>query len=97
MRDSMGFRLSCLGPLEIYDFGGLDIQSIVYQILVPEIRGGTELPSSIRRLVERGNLGAKTGQGFHAYSAERLAERVARRDRLFLAQAKFRQTESGEG
>jgi 3-hydroxybutyryl-CoA dehydrogenase len=96
VRDSMGFRLNCLGPLEIYDFGGLDIQSIVYQILVREIRGGTDLPNSIQRLVEQGHLGAKTGQGFHSYSAERLARRIERRDRMFLAQTKSRRDEPVE-
>ncbi|MFM7843443.1 MAG: 3-hydroxyacyl-CoA dehydrogenase family protein [Planctomycetota bacterium] len=96
VQDSMGFRLNCMGPLEIYDFGGLDIQSIVYQILVREIRGGTDLPGSIKRLVEQGQLGAKTGQGFHTYSPERFARRIERRDRLFLEQTKRRRDESND-
>lgn len=90
VRDSIGFRLSCLGPLEIHDFGGLDIQSIVFDTLVPEIRGGTQAPDCIRRLVGEGHLGAKSGRGFHDYSPERLAARVKRRDRLFLEQWKSR-------
>lgn len=96
VRDSIGFRLNCVGPLEIHDFGGLDIQSTVFKTLAPEIRGGTDMPESIRRLVGAGHLGAKTGRGFHAYPPERLAERIRRRDRLFLEQSKARRAE-GEG
>jgi 3-hydroxybutyryl-CoA dehydrogenase len=84
VRGTMGFRLAAIGPLEVHDFGGLDIQAKVFQNLAPEIRSGAELPRSIRELVEAGHFGAKTGQGFHQYPPKRLAERRSRRDRLFL-------------
>ncbi len=84
IRGTIGFRFAALGPLEIYDFGGLDIQLATYRNLVPQIRGDTVLPAVIERLVADGRLGAKSGQGFYDYSPERLAERRRRRDSLLL-------------
>ncbi len=86
---SIGFRLAALGPLEVHDFGGLDIQTTVFRNLVPEIRSDTEIPNVVRDLVAAGHFGPKTGRGFHDYSPERLAERQARRDGLFLSLKKL--------
>ena len=85
LRASVGFRMAAVGPLEVHDFGGLDIQTTVYRNLVSQIRGDTELPSIVRTLVDQGHLGVKSGRGFHEYSAERRVERQGRRDALFLA------------
>jgi 3-hydroxybutyryl-CoA dehydrogenase len=89
LRASVGFRLAAVGPLEVHDFGGLDIQSTAYRNLVGEIRSDTEVPTLVRRLVEAGHLGAKTGRGFQEYPPERIAQRQARRDRLFLELVKL--------
>lgn len=94
---SVGFRLAAVGPLEIHDFGGLDIANTVFQILAPEIRSTTEVPAVVRQLVEQGHLGAKTGRGFHEYSPEQLAERQQRRDALFLKLIKLLYPDSVKG
>ena len=97
LRASVGFRLAALGPLEVHDFGGLDIQTTVYRNLVAEIRSDTEIPRVVRDLVEQGHLGPKTGRGFHDYSPERLVERQSRRDSLFLALLKLLYPDSVKG
>ncbi len=84
IRGTIGFRFAALGPLEIYDFGGLDIQLATYRNLVPQIRGDTAIPAVIERLAADGRLGAKSGRGFYDYPPERLAERRRRRDSLLL-------------
>jgi 3-hydroxybutyryl-CoA dehydrogenase len=89
VRSSIGFRLAAVGPLEVHDFGGLDIQTTVYRNLAPEIRSDTEVPTFVRTLVEQGHLGAKTGRGFHNYPPERIIQRRQRRDALFLALSKL--------
>lgn len=89
IRGSIGFRLAAVGPLEVHDFGGLDIQATVFGLLAPEIRGGAELPKVVERLVAAGHLGAKTGRGFYEYTPERVEERQRRRDELFLALVKL--------
>src|SRR6185436_14128210 len=50
VRGSMGFRLAAIGPLEVHDFGGLDIQTRVFRNLAPEIQSGTDIPEAVRRL-----------------------------------------------
>ncbi|MBM3801192.1 MAG: 3-hydroxyacyl-CoA dehydrogenase family protein [Acidimicrobiia bacterium] len=84
IRGTIGFRLAALGPLEIHDFAGLDIQLATYRNLAPEIRSNPVVPAALERLVSAGKLGVKTGQGFFEYPPERLANRKARRDSLLL-------------
>ena len=84
IRGTIGFRFAALGPLEIHDFGGLDIQLTTYRNLVPEIRSDTLPPAVIEQLVADGRLGIKTGKGFYDYPPERLTARRSRRDSLLL-------------
>jgi 3-hydroxybutyryl-CoA dehydrogenase len=84
IRGTIGFRFAALGPLEIHDFAGLDIQLTTFRNLVPEIRSGTKPPSVIEQLVAAERLGVKSGQGFYEYPAERLNSRRSRRDALLL-------------
>jgi 3-hydroxybutyryl-CoA dehydrogenase len=84
IRGTIGFRCAALGPLEIYDFAGLDIQLATYCNLVPEIRSDTGSPAVMEQLAAGGRLGTKSGGGFYDYSPERLAARTSRRDALLL-------------
>jgi 3-hydroxybutyryl-CoA dehydrogenase len=89
LRASVGFRLAAVGPLEVHDFGGLDIQTTVFRNLAPEIRSNTEVPALAAKLVAEGHLGAKTGRGFQDYPPAKIAARQQRRDALFLALIKL--------
>jgi 3-hydroxybutyryl-CoA dehydrogenase len=86
---SMGFRLAGCGPLQIADFGGLDIWSKVFANLAPEIASGAQVPPAIEKLVAQGHYGAKTGKGIYEDTPESLAAKTAERDRRFLALAKL--------
>lgn len=98
IQGSMGFRLAALGPLRIHDFGGLDIQTAVYRNLTPEIASGTEVPASVQRIVDGGNLGFKTGRGFFEYSPESAENIRSERDRRYLTLLKlFHQRVSDAG
>ncbi len=84
MRGSVGFRMAAMGPLEVCDFGGLDVQTTVYRSLVPHIRSGPSLPGKLRALVRSGGYGVKSGKGFYAYTPATAARRRSLRDQRFL-------------
>ncbi len=97
LQASVGFRMAAVGPLEVHDFGGLDIQTAVFRNLAPEINTGSTIPAIVQKLIDQGRLGAKVGSGFYEYSPERLHERQTRRDRLFLALLKLLYADSDGG
>jgi 3-hydroxyacyl-CoA dehydrogenase/enoyl-CoA hydratase/3-hydroxybutyryl-CoA epimerase len=54
-----------MGPIELADTVGLDICLHAAEILSAELGG--EVPTVLRTLVDKGNLGKKTGEGFYRY------------------------------
>jgi 3-hydroxybutyryl-CoA dehydrogenase len=94
IRGSMGFRLAALGPLQIQDFGGLDVQAAVYRNLCPQICSTTELPEFLAKAVAGGHFGFKTGQGFYSYPDDQADRILAERDERYLALLKLLQAES---
>ena len=80
VKNGFGRRLSCAGPFEIFDIAGWDLVEAVVSQLFPEIDSSPEVPRWLREKVERGELGVKTGKGFHEWtpeSAEALRRRIA--------------------
>jgi 3-hydroxybutyryl-CoA dehydrogenase len=57
-----------MGPLELADFIGLDVCLGIMRVLLEDLGQPHFAPPSVLvRLVDEGNLGQKTGRGFHAY------------------------------
>jgi 3-hydroxybutyryl-CoA dehydrogenase len=57
-----------MGPLTLADFIGLDVCLNVMKVLSDGIGGDQfEPPNVLQELVDAGNLGQKTGRGFHTY------------------------------
>lgn len=89
-----GFRWSLTGPVAIADFGGLDTWCSVMQLLMPELDCSKSAPEILTKLVDRGDLGTKTGGGFYQYddqSNSPVEEQIRHRDRNFIRQLKIRQ------
>jgi len=67
----LGARLGLnhpMGPLELADFIGLDVCLHVMEVLEKGLQAPHLAPPEVlRRLVEAGHLGQKTGQGFYTY------------------------------
>lgn len=95
VRGSIGLRLAAIGPLEVNDFGGLDLHTRVFQNLAGEIYSGTKVPSKIRRLVEAGHFGVKTGKGIYDYTPASLTAKRSRRDQRILALLKMFYSRNG--
>ena len=81
VKSSFGRRLSVAGPFEVFDLAGWDTISAIVAQLFPDLGTGGETPALIEDLVERGDLGVKSGRGFYDWSgeaAQELRERVSR-------------------
>jgi len=83
-----GFRSANLGPLETSDFGGLDTFLRIAAYLFPLLNASNEPPMLLRRLVEAGKLGIKTGAGFYSYPPRILKKKIKERDRRLIEQLK---------
>jgi len=85
MKASLGFRWAAIGPLEAADLGGLDIFYNVTSRLLKVISDSREPPEELKKMVEAGKLGLKSGQGFFNYDVSYFeagqAESVRARDK----------------
>lgn len=95
VQGSLGFRLAAIGPLQVCDFGGLDIWRRVYEELVVDIKSDTTLPERIRKIMDAGHLGVKSGRGIYKYSPQAVEEKRTMRDERFLALIKLFYSASG--
>lgn len=68
------FRYATTGQLEVADFGGLDIWCIVADNLLKEMDGSREANPLLRRKVQEGKLGIKSGEGFYQYAGKDISE-----------------------
>ncbi|MBU6443790.1 MAG: 3-hydroxyacyl-CoA dehydrogenase family protein [Alphaproteobacteria bacterium] len=78
VKQSFGLRLPVLGPLENADLVGLDLTLDIHNVILPAIDNSPAPSPLLQELVEKGDLGFKTGKGFRAWSAEDMANLRAR-------------------
>lgn len=85
----LGPRWALAGPFEIMDLGGLDVWRSVTDGILPTLGDASAAPAMLRERAERGDLGAKTGEGFLPRDADaparfavRLAALIEARDAL---------------
>ncbi len=61
-----------MGPFELMDLTGLDVMVFALEAMRRGFDDDRYAPSGpLRELVARGQLGRKTGQGFHEYGNRR--------------------------
>ena len=78
---ALGARMMILGLVKRYDYTGLDISANNLKnpdFIDPPL---DNRPKSLFDLVEKGDLGIKTGKGFFDYSGKKLEEIIKKRDR----------------
>ncbi|MGY3126581.1 3-hydroxybutyryl-CoA dehydrogenase [Agrococcus sp. UYP33] len=76
----LGPRWALAGPFEVMDLGGLDVWTSVADGILPTLGDASAAPAMLRDRAARGDLGAKTGEGFLPRDADapaRFAERLA--------------------
>ena len=83
-----GRRLAAAGPFEVFDLAGLDTILAVAAEIFPELAtsgpAARGVPELLRRKVEQGELGVKSGRGFHEWTAERIEELRTRLSRALV-------------
>jgi 3-hydroxybutyryl-CoA dehydrogenase len=65
-----GLRLPILGPLENADMVGTDLTLAIHDYILRHLENSPEPSPLLRKLVEQGDLGFKTGRGFQEWSPE---------------------------
>lgn len=81
---SIGRRLSVTGPLETADLGGLDIFYNISAYLNADLADDKDGSAIMKKCVDEGNLGAKTGTGLYPWKPEELAEIKRKREEILI-------------
>jgi 3-hydroxybutyryl-CoA dehydrogenase len=79
VKQGFGARLGVLGPMEQSDLVGLDLTKNIHDTLIPDLDVTSTTHPYLKALVEKGELGMKTGKGFRDWKP---GEADAVRDRL---------------
>jgi 3-hydroxybutyryl-CoA dehydrogenase len=85
VRSCFGFRLPFFGPFQISDMAGVDVYENVLDVLKEGLGERFTAPQSLRRLVEEGRTGTKSGAGFLQYTDEERERLLLERDRRYAA------------
>ena len=85
VRSCFGFRLPFFGPFQISDMAGLDVYENVLDVLKEGLGERFTAPESLRKLVEEGRTGTKSGAGFLEYTNEERERLLLERDRRYAA------------
>ena len=76
VKASFGRRLAVLGPLENVDMVGLDLTQAIHETVLPAIDSRPAPSPLLKKLMDEGKLGFKSGEGLRKWSA---AEQAALR------------------
>lgn len=82
------FRYATTGQLEVADFGGLDVWCTVGDNLLAVMNNSKEANPILRKKVQEGKLGFKSGEGFFEYPEDKKAEMQNEFNRRLIRQLK---------
>ena len=80
IKNGIGRRWAVAGVFEVWELAGLDLIADILEWLLPDLETSGEVPPLLREKVSRGELGAKTGEGFYELTpqdTEALRQRIA--------------------
>ncbi|MFQ5711858.1 MAG: 3-hydroxyacyl-CoA dehydrogenase family protein [Candidatus Geothermarchaeales archaeon] len=80
VKAGIGLRYPIIGPLQTADLGGLDVFLNVSEYLYGDLDRSTKPQALLRKIVEAGDYGAKTGRGIYDYEGRDVDALVRARD-----------------
>jgi 3-hydroxybutyryl-CoA dehydrogenase len=90
-----GLRLPVLGPMENADLVGTDLTLAIHDYILRHIERSPGPSQMLKDLVDRGDLGFKSGQGFQSWSPEEI-EATHKRLKTYLLQVTSQSRKQGE-
>lgn len=81
----IGYKLAVVGPMALLDMAGMDIHNSVASFLYQDLADRKDPAPYVRRQIEEGKLGIKSGQGIYAYTPEKIAALQKSRARKLVA------------
>jgi 3-hydroxybutyryl-CoA dehydrogenase len=80
VKNGFGRRLAAAGVFEIWEIAGWDLIQSVCENIFPDLDDSKAVPPLLKEMVERGDLGTKSGRGFYKWtpeSVQSLRKRIA--------------------
>ena len=74
IRYSFGFRLPILAPIENSDMVGTQLTWNIHSYILKHIENSTEPSPLLKEMIDRGDLGFKSGKGFFEWDDEKVAK-----------------------
>jgi len=78
VKASFGRRLPVLGPIENADLVGIDLTLAIHETVLPAIDHTPGPSPYLRKLINSGRMGMKSGEGFRKWTSDQQAELRAR-------------------
>ena len=85
----MAMRFPAWGPLKHLDAIGLELGLSVQETVLPDICAQQHANAYLRDLVQKGELGAKSGKGFYDWSQRSIDDDMQKRDRFIMEAVKI--------
>ena len=85
----MAMRFPVWGPLMHLDAVGTNLGLSVQRTVLPSICADRDASKYIKDMVDRGDLGARTGKGFYDWSQRRIEDHMKKRDQFIIEAVKI--------